>query len=126
MAKPSSCHRPCGRLLACGNHTCNLACHTVESAPDITTAGVTCEPCEGLCTKERPEGCGHDCPKPCHPGPCPPCRHMVRIKCHCGLNQPYVQCHEWLQLEKREELKSCGNQCPKNVSSTININFCKC
>ncbi|KAJ8964297.1 hypothetical protein NQ317_000093 [Molorchus minor] len=34
LAKPSSCYRLCGRMLECGNHTCNLPCHTVELAPD--------------------------------------------------------------------------------------------
>lgn len=34
LAKPSSCHRPCGRILECENHTCSLPCHLVESAPD--------------------------------------------------------------------------------------------
>ena len=34
VANPTSCQRKCGRLLGCGNHTCNLLCHTVEGAPD--------------------------------------------------------------------------------------------
>ncbi|KAJ3662166.1 hypothetical protein Zmor_006522 [Zophobas morio] len=113
-AVPSSCHRPCGRSLKCENHICTFSCHVVENAPDGIKAGKNCEVCESPCTKERPEGCQHECPKPCHPGPCPPCKQMLRIRCHCGLNQPYVACSEWLVLEKREEIKCCGNQCPKN------------
>lgn len=70
--------------------------------------------CENPCTKDRPDGCPHECPKPCHSGRCPPCKQMLRIKCHCGLTQPYVACSEWIILEKREEMQSCGNQCPKN------------
>lgn len=31
MAKPSSCGRPCGRLLPCSNHTCSLPCHKIVS-----------------------------------------------------------------------------------------------
>ncbi|RZC05035.1 hypothetical protein BDFB_010839, partial [Asbolus verrucosus] len=73
-AKPASCHRPCGRSLNCGNHTCTLPCHAIESAPDATRAGKNCEVCENQCTKERPAGCQHECPKPCHPGLCPPCK----------------------------------------------------
>lgn len=114
LAKPSSCHRPCGRILECENHSCSLPCHVVESAPDKIKAGINCEQCENDCTKERPEGCQHPCPKPCHPGPCPPCKNMVRIKCYCGLNQPYIRCSDWINPEKRDELQSCGNQCPKN------------
>ncbi|KAJ8949734.1 hypothetical protein NQ318_005055 [Aromia moschata] len=114
LALQSSCHRPCGRLLECGNHTCTIPCHVVESAPDKIKAGSNCEQCNNYCTKSRPEGCQHPCPKPCHLGPCLPCKAMIRIKCHCQLNQPYVCCSEWIDVNKREELQSCGNQCPKN------------
>lgn len=34
IAKPASCHRPCGRTLSCGNHECQMECHIVENAPD--------------------------------------------------------------------------------------------
>lgn len=34
LAKPSSCHKPCGRILACENHTCTLECHIVDGAPN--------------------------------------------------------------------------------------------
>ncbi|CAG9761630.1 unnamed protein product [Ceutorhynchus assimilis] len=109
-AKPTSCGRPCGRLLGCTNHTCTLPCHQEENLE----AGANCETCENPCTKPRPEGCTHSCPKPCHSGDCPPCKQMLRIKCHCGLTQPYISCSDWLNLDKREQLQSCGNQCPKN------------
>ncbi|XP_066250881.1 NF-X1-type zinc finger protein NFXL1 [Euwallacea similis] len=114
LPKPSSCGRPCGRLLSCTNHSCSLLCHTVEDAPNSLKAGENCEKCENPCTKSRPEDCTHECPKPCHPGSCPPCKQMLRIKCHCALTQPYVPCGDWLDEAKREELQSCGNQCPKN------------
>lgn len=77
-------------------------------------AGKNCEVCENPCSKPRPEGCSHKCPKQCHPGSCPLCKQILRIKCHCGLNLPYVTCSDWLILEKREDIQSCGNQCPKN------------
>jgi len=32
--QPYNCHRPCGRLLACGNHYCSKECHTVTGAPN--------------------------------------------------------------------------------------------
>ncbi|KAJ9577747.1 hypothetical protein L9F63_005667 [Diploptera punctata] len=107
VANPTSCHRECGRQLACGNHTCTLPCHT---------AGKNCEECESGCTKPRPEGCTHTCLKICHPGACPPCTQMLRIQCHCNLNQLYVRCNEWTvpDEEKKTALRSCGNQCPKN------------
>lgn len=114
IAKPSSCERPCERILLCGNHTCTFPCHLVVDAQNKIQAGKNCEVCEEACLKERPEGCKHPCPKPCHPGNCLPCKNMVRIKCHCGLNQLYVTCNEWICNNKKEELQCCGNQCPKN------------
>ncbi|XP_022903190.1 NF-X1-type zinc finger protein NFXL1 [Onthophagus taurus] len=114
IARPSSCGRPCGRLLSCGNHTCTKSCHTILNAPDKINAGEDCENCYNPCTKTRPEGCSHTCPKPCHPGNCPPCNQMFRVKCHCGLNQPYVACKEWIIEENKEKLQSCGDQCPNN------------
>lgn len=82
-------------------------------------AGLNCENCEELCAKPRPEGCSHPCPRPCHPGLCPPCKQMVRIKCHCGLNQPYVACKEWTIEGDKEQLQSCGDQCPLNVNGSV-------
>ncbi|XP_076265116.1 NF-X1-type zinc finger protein NFXL1 [Rhynchophorus ferrugineus] len=114
QATPSSCGRQCGRILICTNHSCTLLCHTVDGANDKVSAGTNCEKCENPCSKPQPEGCTHSCPKQCHPGSCPPCKQMLRIKCHCGLTQPYVSCSDWLNVDKREELQSCGNQCPKN------------
>nr|CAH7743895.1 unnamed protein product [Callosobruchus chinensis] len=114
LAKPSSCQRPCGRILSCTNHTCTLPCHSVVGATDTTKAGENCEQCDNPCLKDRPEGCQHECPDPCHPGVCKPCKQMVRIKCHCGLNQLYVTCADWMDPAKRDQLQCCGNQCPKN------------
>lgn len=45
---------------------------------------------------------------------------MLRIKCHCGLHQPYVVCNDWTSARTKEELQSCGNQCPNNVSNSNN------
>uniref|UniRef100_A0A915JJD7 NF-X1-type domain-containing protein n=1 Tax=Romanomermis culicivorax TaxID=13658 RepID=A0A915JJD7_ROMCU len=40
---------------------------------------------------------------------------MVRVFCHCKLNEKLIPCREWCEadLEKRRDLSSCGNQCPK-------------
>lgn len=91
-------------------------CHAIENAPDEQKAGANCQKCDNSCAKPRPDGCQHNCPKPCHPGSCPPCKQMLRIRCHCGLNQPYVRCSDWTTSENREEMQCCGNQCPKNVN----------
>lgn len=91
----------------------------------ILQAGDNCEQCESGCTKPRPEGCTHSCLKPCHPGDCPPCSQMLRVQCHCSLNQLYIQCSDWTSSneDKKQMLQSCGNQCPKNVSSMNKISM---
>jgi len=116
MAKPSSCHRPCGRSLPCGNHTCTRSCHKVKNAPGEVNAGTNCRKCEAGCEKPRPDGCTHPCPRACHPGPCEPCSQTIRIRCHCGLSQLYVKCGEWTAAagtDSEEELGCCKDQCPK-------------
>lgn len=55
-------------------------------------AGPECLHCEEGCSKSRPSGCPHPCVLPCHPGECPPCVQMLRIKCHCKITSLYVEC----------------------------------
>ena len=55
-------------------------------------AGPECLRCEEGCSKSRPSGCPHPCVLPCHPGECPPCAQMLRIKCHCKITSLYVEC----------------------------------
>lgn len=116
LSKPSSCQRSCGRMLKCGNHMCSRPCHVVEGSSPPTEAGDSCETCEEGCLLPRPEGCTHRCPRPCHPAPCEPCRSLMKLRCHCGLNQLFVRCVEWTtaSTETKDSLQSCGNQCPKN------------
>lgn len=115
--RPYSCGKPCGRSLACGNHTCTVECHEVEGAPSDTQAGNNCSVCEEGCQKLRPPGCSHPCNKPCHPGDCSPCTQYVKMKCHCGLNPVYVPCHQWTveSRDKQDELQSCKNRCCKQL-----------
>uniref|UniRef100_A0A6J0TA16 NF-X1-type zinc finger protein NFXL1 isoform X1 n=1 Tax=Pogona vitticeps TaxID=103695 RepID=A0A6J0TA16_9SAUR len=120
-AAPYSCKRVCGRLLDCQNHTCMKECHTVTetaSNGDIQKAGPECLQCEEECSKPRPPGCPHSCPLPCHPGECSPCTQMVRMKCHCRLTSLYIECIKitCADLKEKDELSSCQNQCPKELS----------
>ncbi|RVE60906.1 hypothetical protein OJAV_G00186070 [Oryzias javanicus] len=103
-----SCERPCGRPLACGNHQCSRKCHLV-------TDGNQCEMCEEGCSKPRPPGCPHSCPRPCHPGDCPPCNQMIRQRCHCKISMLYVECTKLTAADAqlKVQLGTCGNQCPK-------------
>ncbi|KAK2582699.1 hypothetical protein KPH14_004973 [Odynerus spinipes] len=115
IAKADSCGRPCGRLLQCTNHTCELMCHAVKSSEGITD-NAECMQCDRPCSFERPNGCSHKCPKLCHPAPCDPCQQLVRVPCHCGISTLYRRCIDLTSAtaKKREELLKCGNQCPKN------------
>lgn len=83
-----------------------------------------CARCEQGCNITRPEGCTHNCPRPCHLPPCYPCSVAIKTKCHCGLLPIVYKCSDYYNtagsegeiLERQENLKSCGNRCLKNVS----------
>ncbi len=81
-------------------------------------AGTNCTVCEESCSKPRPDGCSHPCLMPCHPGECPPCRQMIRMRCHCQLIVQHVECFKWTDASDREKtrLRSCPSRCPKTVS----------
>lgn len=117
-AKSFSCARPCGRQLSCGNHTCQFECHVVSDAKDNQEAGTECQVCENPCSKPRPDGCTHKCSLPCHKGDCPSCKRMVKLQCHCKLMVVYANCSELRSAneQRRNELMSCKNQCPKKLT----------
>lgn len=123
-AIPSSCLRECGRLLTCTNHYCEKLCHKVdvdendENDDDDVTDEDKCMVCEKPCVFPRPKGCTHSCTKVCHPAPCNPCKQLVRVGCHCGINFLYKRCTELTSANKqqKDEILRCGNQCPKNYS----------
>ncbi|KAL4079530.1 hypothetical protein J3A83DRAFT_1117042 [Scleroderma citrinum] len=50
--------------------------------------------CALPCSRPRLSGCGHPCPLPCHPGPCPPCRITVRKSCFCGKSSRNIGCKD--------------------------------
>ncbi|XP_037901244.1 NF-X1-type zinc finger protein NFXL1 [Glossina fuscipes] len=122
-SNPKSCQRLCNRQLPCGNHKCTLICHSV-SHPDNMEAQQGCMSCENGCNIPRPNGCIHNCPRPCHLPPCNPCNVAIKTKCHCGLMQIIYKCCDYYNnqgavtdiAERQERLKSCGNRCLKNYS----------
>ncbi|MEQ2161607.1 hypothetical protein GOODEAATRI_011138, partial [Goodea atripinnis] len=65
------------------------------SLADEVFVCLQCEVCEDGCRKPRPPGCPHQCPRPCHPGDCPPCSQMIRQRCHCRISTLYVECRRW-------------------------------
>uniref|UniRef100_A0A182N7V1 NF-X1-type domain-containing protein n=1 Tax=Anopheles dirus TaxID=7168 RepID=A0A182N7V1_9DIPT len=127
-SKPSSCGRPCGRLLKCGMHRCALACHKVTHRAS-TTQDSRCDPCTSGCALARPDGCGHGCALACHTPPCDPCLVSIKANCYCGLTQVYYKCHEFnpsgmdsMGAEEKDALKrrresflSCGQKCIRNL-----------
>ncbi|XP_046852833.1 NF-X1-type zinc finger protein NFXL1-like [Xenia sp. Carnegie-2017] len=113
-----SCGRPCGRLLSCGNHYCQLECHTVTDAPDEKQCGLECEKCERPCMKPRPPGCTHSCRRRCHPGDCGMCKQMVKRLCHCSSITIHLKCCDLTTSDdaKMESLLSCKGNCPKKLA----------
>lgn len=131
-AIPSSCLRECGQLLSCTNHYCEKLCHKLQLSSNNGNIDDTddessdqdenkCMDCEKPCLFARPKGCTHTCPKPCHPSPCDPCKQIVKVPCHCGINTLYIRCAQLNSAfgEKYDNLLKCGNQCPKNVSMIL-------
>ncbi|XP_035220753.1 NF-X1-type zinc finger protein NFXL1-like isoform X2 [Stegodyphus dumicola] len=116
-ARRTSCGRPCGRELSCGNHSCSLECHDTGNAND-TMQTDKCITCNEVCQKPRPFGCNHPCRRPCHPGDCNPCTQHIKMKCHCEINTIYVACSEWVDADdsKKNALMSCSNRCCKKMS----------
>ncbi|KAI0711152.1 hypothetical protein C8T65DRAFT_776732 [Cerioporus squamosus] len=105
-----SCGELCGRMLSCGNHTCQDVCHPGKCSPCPIREKARCycgkeekelgcgegEPkachdqwvgrfaCEKTC--ERPFDCGiHHCKKSCHPPSVtsPPCPNSPSLVTHC-------------------------------------------
>ena len=60
-------------------------------------SGEACEKCSRPC--EREHSCGHGCPLPCHPDPCPPCQLESAQACHCGRSLVPVVCHQLQQVQ---------------------------
>ncbi|XP_022103118.1 NF-X1-type zinc finger protein NFXL1-like isoform X1 [Acanthaster planci] len=120
FARPFSCKKKCGRLLACGNHYCALECHIVTGAEDETKVyfGTQCQQCDEGCSKPRPIGCPHTCTKPCHPEPCPPCKQSVRQRCHCTMMLLHIECCKWTSAgnDEKARLASCQGACTKLLS----------
>ncbi|GFR41388.1 hypothetical protein Agub_g2071 [Astrephomene gubernaculifera] len=132
--RPYRCTAPCGRPLACGNHTCALPCHAVApaGAPAGSASAVAeadprlplpCKQCDRRC--ERPRGCSHPCPLSCHQGPCPRCEVVTRTACMCGKSTLQLPCYEataavgaakgGAKAGGGKPVLSCGKPCHKQL-----------
>ncbi|XP_036378386.1 transcriptional repressor NF-X1 isoform X2 [Megalops cyprinoides] len=139
-----SCPKLCGKLLDCGNHHCQQACHPgrCPSCPRLPRL-VRCCPCgqtsmskllelgyteRSSCTDPipscgktcgRPLPCGssdtiHMCENLCHEGSCGPCSLTSTIKCRCGFKSKEVPC---ATIQSEGELVfTCERRCSKKRS----------
>ncbi|XP_030635856.1 transcriptional repressor NF-X1 [Chanos chanos] len=136
-----SCRKPCGKMLDCQEHRCQVECHPgscqqcprspklVRSCPCGQTAlskllelgyteRRTCSDpipsCGKTCGKPLPCGTSdtvHTCDKLCHEGSCGPCSLTSTIKCRCGSKTKEVPC---VTIQSEEEmLFTCERRCNK-------------
>lgn len=132
------CPRICGRLLACGSHTCPMLCHTGKCRPCLSTSfdeytcpcgRTTLDPpircgtplplCHARC--HRAQECGHEPQHSCHfdGEPCAPCSVMVDVSCRCGKSTVKEKCHAVRNgsmnpkfcTTECSEILPCGHRC---------------
>lgn len=116
------CKKVCGKLLSCGQHTCDQVCHSGPCAA-CPRAGPRACPCgkskwELPCTEdvgpcgdtcEKLLACDlHRCSQRCHSGPCPPCLQVRPKRCRCGAREKAVPCSRDYTCEtKCKRLRDC-------------------
>ncbi|KAI6120077.1 hypothetical protein EDD17DRAFT_1012168 [Pisolithus thermaeus] len=93
-------------------------CHRTSnpSPPRLSTP----HSCGLACSRPLSSGCGHPCPLPCHPGPCPPCGITVQRSCFCGEVVRSAKCSASENPAPSEGLQrgffSCMKTCSKPLS----------
>ena len=74
--------------------------------------------CGNSCSRAR--GCGHPCPLPCHPGPCPSCMITIQYPCHCGRDVIALVCSRAKPTTGGKvnlpSSRSCGRKCERPLS----------
>ncbi|KAI8612804.1 hypothetical protein BC830DRAFT_1135044 [Chytriomyces sp. MP71] len=132
------CPLPCNKMLQCGNHRCAAGCHSghcrrclvatfdevscncgdmrlIPPIPCGTTLSVTCAK---KCARP-PGSCGHPRDHNCHSGVCPPCQHLVNLRCHSGHQTRSFPCNQVLDDMGAQIMNSfscpvaCGTQLSK-------------
>ncbi|XP_057979684.1 NF-X1-type zinc finger protein NFXL2 [Malania oleifera] len=48
--------------------------------------------CGEICGRPLKHNCGHHCLLLCHPGPCPSCPKLVKVRCFCGAVEDVRRC----------------------------------
>ncbi|XP_033118413.1 NF-X1-type zinc finger protein NFXL1-like [Anneissia japonica] len=127
------CNCVCGKVLSCGNHTCEEVCHEGKCKGCPRAENRSC-PCGKTkyqlpCTEDVPTcgdtcnkllECGlHQCTNRCHTGPCEnvssfmttglcyPCRELSKIQCNCGKTVQKVRCG----MERVTKPPRCKQSC---------------
>ncbi|EEF29002.1 nuclear transcription factor, X-box binding, putative [Ricinus communis] len=67
--------------------------------------------CGEICNRPLKNNCGHHCLLLCHPGPCPSCPKLVKVKCFCGKIEDVKRCGF--------KFFSCNNKCDKLLDCNI-------
>lgn len=92
--------------------------------------------CGDVCGKPLKHHCGHRCLLLCHPGPCPSCPKLVKVRCFCGSNEDVrrcglkefscnKQCSRLLDCGVHECVEIChGGDCPR--CREIGVYRCQC
>ncbi|BAT86437.1 NF-X1-type zinc finger protein [Vigna angularis] len=78
-------------------------CGKVENPPN--DPWVLPHSCGEVCGRPLKHNCGHHCLLLCHPGPCPSCPKLVKVRCFCGCIEDVRRCGF-------KEF-SCNNPCSK-------------
>ncbi|RWS25977.1 Protein shuttle craft-like protein [Leptotrombidium deliense] len=136
-----SCGKKCSRRLDCGNHLCDLICHSSDcdqckQSPNIVThcpcgkvplkilpnsqrrsCTDVIKTCGNKCDKNLicgPNDEPHKCRKTCHNGPCSVCNLKTVIRCNCGANSENIECKALATLS--DIGFSCKRRCNKKLS----------
>ncbi len=107
----------------CGKKSITTRCSTITSSKTGVTPLSCGEPCD------RPLNCGnHNCPDPCHDGPCTQCDVHVEGRCYCGRDSRIMLCGEGLPKECRsaDELWQGRYECDRICDQPYDCGFHNC
>ncbi|XP_071786319.1 NF-X1-type zinc finger protein NFXL1-like [Asterias amurensis] len=118
-SKTWSCGQTCGKVLSCGQHSCQQPCHEGVCKPCLRTSKQPCHcgklrsvrpcatpqwQCDSVCNKQL--SCGHHrCEVVCHSGLCGDCPRSGKRFCPCGKTSFQIPC--------TENIPTCGDTCDK-------------
>ncbi|THV07076.1 hypothetical protein K435DRAFT_833781 [Dendrothele bispora CBS 962.96] len=118
-----------------GRYTC--FCGATPNPPNPTNRLFTPHSCGNPCSRARVASsrshasCTHPCPLLCHPGPCPPCKVTIELKCNCPRQRVIaIKCSDVVSSSNsstspQAQVVSCGEPCGKSLNcSKPDSHFC--